>query len=350
MFPALPGRTMARLPALSASLLLLALVGCSGKAGVDTGPGADTAPPVAPCDVRLVETEPADGIADAYYRQPIEFELTDPDPTATVSIDGVPGTVTRRGTRDQIVVFTPDAPLAPASSYTATLGWCGGTSTLGFGTSDAGLPIDDTAALAGRVFSVPFQSGRIVEPDGVAGLVRQYLAQTDLLRIDAAAGGTLAATNALAVTGADPVVQDWCVPTVSFDESDFSDAPAFALSADSARLVLAGVVVELRNLQVSGAFLPDGRTIAGGEVRYVLDMRALAALVDASDPGSVCAAAEGFSEPCQPCPGSGEPFCLTFHLDKLEGTWVEGLGLDPVPGADCPDCATSPPAEEATCD
>jgi hypothetical protein len=330
----------------SALAFVLVGVGCTGD---DSDTGVDEPAPT--CAVRLVETEPVEAAVDAYIRGTVEFELTDADPFATIVMDGVAGTVSTRGSRGQVVVFTPDAPLTPRTSYTATLSWCGGTESLSFTTSDAGLPLEeDTSALAGRVYSVPFRSGRIVEPDGAAGVLGQYLTQTDLLRVDSASGGTLQVTNALARNLSDPPEQDWCVPTEAFEPADFTGAPTFTLHAERVRMLLAGVVVELQGLEVSGTFLPDGRSMAGGEVRYIMDMRPLAPMVDPTDPGSVCAAAAQFDEVCEPCPDSGEPYCLRFHLDQLEGTLVEGLGLDPVPGVDCPACDTTPPAQDAECE
>ncbi|MFZ5480996.1 MAG: hypothetical protein ACOZNI_29815 [Myxococcota bacterium] len=325
--------------------MLVLLAACDGG-----GPGkADDTGGAPGCGIRLEETFPEDGATDAYVRGPVEFKLTDPDLTASIEVPGVAGTTSVRGTAGQIVVFTPDAPLEPLTSHEATLTWCGGTSTIAFTTSEAGLPLADPAALEGVVFAIPFESGRVVEPDGAAGVLGQYLTQTDLLRVDAV-GDTLSVTNALAIEGASPPAQDWCVPTTRFAEADFGDAPFFSLAADAVTVVLAGYVVELLEVEVTGAFSPDGGGIAGGALAYVMDTRPLAPLVDADDPGSVCKAAVEFAEECEPCPDTGEPWCLRFRLDQLEGAAIEGLALADVPGVDCAGCETAPPPDDAVCE
>jgi hypothetical protein len=325
---------------LLASVGLLS-AGCAGATGEEPD---DTA---GRCDVRVGATFPEDGATDAYTGGTVEFALTGPDPFATVEVAGVAGAVSFRGAGDATVVFTPDAPLAPLTAYEASLAWCGGTQTLSFTTSAAGLPLEDPAALAGRVFAVPFASGRVVEPAGAAGILLPYLTQTDLLRVDEASDGTLTATNALAVDGTE--TQDWCVPTTTLGPASFAYAPRFALAGDGVRMVLAGYVVTLRDLAVTGTFTADGRAVAGGDVRYVLDTRELAPLVDPEDPESFCLAAAQFDEACAPCPDSDATTCMAFHLDALEGAVVDGLALDAVPGVDCEGCDERPPPIDAMC-
>jgi hypothetical protein len=124
-------------------------------------------------------------------------------------------------------------------------------------------------------------------------------------------------------------------------------------AAEAARVkwwALAGLLVTLQQLEVTGTFLPDGRSLVGGDVRYVMDMRALAPMVDATDPNSVCAAAAQFDTTCSACPDSGEPYCLAFHLDHLEGTLVEDLVLDPVSGVNCEACEAAAPPADAVCE
>lgn len=329
------------------SAWLVLLVACTGAPDADSVATSVDSPT---CAIRLVESMPADGATDVYFRGTVEFELAETDPLATIRVDGVEGEVSLGGSRDQVVVFTPSSPLAPLTSYTATLAWCGGEASIGFTTSEAGLPLEDEAALLGRVYAVPFRSGRIVEPAGAAGVLGQYLTQTDLLRIDAVGDGAITVTNGLAIDRSDPPVQDWCVPTETFPEASFAESPSFTLAADGIRMVVAGYVVDIHDLTVSGTFSPDGATIVGGQVRYAMDMRALAPIVDADDPGAICTAAEQFGEACEPCPGSGEPYCLRFHLDQLVGGLAEGLSMQDVGGVNCPDCATTPPGLEATCD
>jgi hypothetical protein len=319
---------------------LLLLLACHG------GDGAKPDDTAGLCAIRAGDPFPADGAVDAYVRGTVEFDLTEHDPFATIEVEGVPGLVSFRGVGDRTVVFTPEAELAPLTGYTATLTWCGGSQTVSFTTSAAGLPLEDPAGLVGRVFAVPFSSGRIVEPAGAAGVLGTYLTQTDLLRVDAV-DGTLVATNALAEDGT--TAQDWCVPTTTLGPESFADAPHFRLGGDGVRMVLAGYVVTLHDLVVTGTFLADGRSVAGGVVTYTVDTRELAPLVDPTDPNSFCLAAAQFGESCGPCPDSDETTCMTFQLDALEGAVVDGLAIDEVAGVDCEGCEDGPPSDDAPC-
>ena len=111
---------------------LLLVAACGDKTPVDTSA----------CTVAVDETFPAEGATDAYIGGRIEFRLSDDDASATVTLADasgadVPGDLAFNADQDA-VFFTPTTPLQPLSSYTATLTWCGGQSTLGFTTSDLG--------------------------------------------------------------------------------------------------------------------------------------------------------------------------------------------------------------------
>ena len=98
---------MTTLRALTISAIALAAIGCGGKDDTDTAP---------PCEVGIEETFPAAGSTNAYYRGVIEAHLSDPDPTATITVDGVTGTSSLNGDED-VVYFTPDAPFSPNSIF-----------------------------------------------------------------------------------------------------------------------------------------------------------------------------------------------------------------------------------------
>jgi hypothetical protein len=318
----------------------LLAIGCVGD---DDGKGDDSGA----CAVTLDESNPADGATGVYGRSRVEFELSDEDPFAEVTIDGVTGATSRDGDH---VYFTPDAPLDPNTTYTATITWCGGSESVTFSTSDLGTPLADPTSIAGRVFAIPFGEGRIVEPSSLASQLYPYVTQIDLLAIDAVLADTILITNGLAnEVEAPPYTQDWCMATVDFGAAAFSEAPYFEVQTDELPMTFASVDVVLRGVTFRGTFAADGLSVGGGEVTYHMDTRALDIFVDPDVEGSLCDTAERLGAECYACPETGEPYCLDFWLDGLSGEVID-LQLDPVPCPDLPDCATQAPPADATCE
>lgn len=320
---------------LSPLILAFALVGCAGETATkDAGTGADE------CKVTIKTTTPTADATNAYYRGTIEFELTDADPSATITTD-IPGAQSVRG--DKTIVWTPSAPLAPLTAYSATLSYCGGDATINFTTSDLGTSIADAQTLLGRTYNLALGDARIVEPAGIGSLLGQYLTVDILTGVAEVSDTNLTIIGSLGVADSDPPIQDFCNPTIPFPEADFTDAPYFLISGagTDTHIQVAGYDVVIQDLIISGTFAPDGSYYGGGVLEGTIDTRAFDKLVsDDAEEGAVCGLAPSFGVECQACPGGAGDFCLSILADSIIAEEVSGTSLVEQAGNDCTGCET----------
>ena len=306
-----------------ATLIALASFGCTN--GKDSGVG-DT--DISGCDITAAAEYPIDGQADAYYRANVEFELSDPDDTASITVTDatgaeVAGAVTLEDD-GELVVFTPSAPFASATTYTATLSWCGGDASIGFTTSELGG--DLTADLTGKTYNIDITSGRFVEPAGVGDLLGGLLEQTILFGVTEVTDSTISFRGAISLEGS--TEQDTCTPSLDdFPAADL-EGPYFNLAADELALSVAGFEINIDSIAISGTFAPDGSYFGGGELEGELDARDIGPLlkgqIDDTSPDAVCELLIGFGVACQPCSSDGESYCATILVDQLIGAEQSG--------------------------
>jgi lipoprotein-anchoring transpeptidase ErfK/SrfK len=111
---------MRRTAALVTAGALALLTGCQGS---EDGGQADAAP-TATAAPATVEVSPADGSADVPPTSPVEISVTDGELTDVTVVDGsgapVPGSLEDSADDPATDVWTPDTPLAYATSYTLT--------------------------------------------------------------------------------------------------------------------------------------------------------------------------------------------------------------------------------------
>jgi len=325
-------------------LSLIALAGCTG--GKDDTGGGDTP---AGCDVSVASTIPVANSVDAYYRANIEFELSDPDTTAMITTD-IPGHQ-ELGVDGVTVIWVPDAPLAPATPYTATLDYCGGSVPLSFTTSELGTEIAETGSLVGRTYVLALADARIIEPAGIGSVLSGYLTTDILLGVSDVNGTELNIIGALGATDADgnniePSEQDYCDPTIPFPPATL-DNPFFSVGPENATISVAGMEVLIGNLEITGTFAPDGTYFDGGTLRGTIDTSLLSGLIDDSgDPNAICALAVNFGATCEACPDDGDPYCLTLVADQIFAEEVDGLSLVEVGGNNCMGCADATDATD----
>ena len=121
-----------RLPVLMTTLLL----GCQPSAV--NGDSGSLEGSTAICDCCLgVQVTPFPRVTatDVPVQTAIEFRMSEVELDAELAVPGVSGSQQVIGDR---IVFTPDEPLAPSTTYTATLNWSCGPTTSNFTTSDTG--------------------------------------------------------------------------------------------------------------------------------------------------------------------------------------------------------------------
>ncbi|MCB9797011.1 MAG: Ig-like domain-containing protein [Alphaproteobacteria bacterium] len=302
----------------------LAVVGCGEK----EDSSADSVAPA--CEVEVDETFPAANATTAYYRGEIEFHLSDPDDTAEITVDGVSGTSWSNDEGD-VIYFTPDAPLAPSTDYTATLSYCRGEAPISFRTSDLGTDIGDPSGLVGKTYDLDLQSGRIVIPEGVGSVLESYLEVTLFVSVLEADASNLLMFGAVAN---DDGTQDYCTQTLDFPEADFSTAPFFQIGPADTEISVAGLTVEIQQLLVSGTFAGDLSYWGGGVLEGKVDTRPLVDLVEeGGEENAICDIVAGFGVACETCLDGGD-FCLSIRAIELGGD-ESSVALEVIEQSDC---------------
>ena len=303
---------------------LLMLVACSGKDS-DTGPsGDDTAPP--DCEAIAVEADPADGADDVYYRGSVTFTLDAADDTAVVSVEGPDGAVDGASAwaDAQSVVWTPSAPLAPDTSYTATLAYACGEESATWTTSSTGTPVVE-ADIVGGSWLLDFGSGVFTEPGDIGDVVQSNLRVDMLLGVVDISGDTVTIRGAPAAE--DGSGQDACAPSLEFPEpADFSANPYFSAGTEEATITAQGFSMTLRGMTLSGDFAPDGQEVQG--IALVGEM------VEDEVEGLVCPFVDALGVPCYPCDGLEGYLCLPIAAEQLVATRVEGVTLETITEGD----------------
>lgn len=336
------------------------LAACTGDDGIKDSGAVD-----AGCDV-VVTTYPTSGSTTAYYRGAVEFDLSDADETATITSDTIVGTVSHNDDFTKWTL-TPSSALTPSTTYDAKLTYCGGEIPITFTTSELGTSMADPATLTGRTYELALGDARIVEPENVGELLKQYLDVSILVGVDAYVPDTakLEMLGALGKEGAEPADQDFCNPSIEFPDADFSAQPHFVIGSSGVTpITVAGITVEIGDLEISGDFAPDGSYFGGGVLSGTIDTRPLVTLIgDDAEEDEICTLAAGLGIVCEAC-SDGAEFCLSLLADSMVATEVPGLTLQFMEGNNCTttgdtdgvmDCeswtaATLPEPEMMTCE
>lgn len=290
---------------------LTMVVACGSKSdssGNGTGTGPDD-----PCEGLTVTPYPDFDATGVYYRTSIEFAMSTVESDATLSITGVTGT---QQIVDNRVVFTPDAPLSPSTSYDMTLDWSCGPTTSSFTTSDIGAAATP-AGLIGKTYTLDIGAGRFVQPEGIGSLVGGLL-ETPLLVGVVAADATTVTFKSVPESSTDQ-----CNELSDFDAGNFTENPYFEAHADAVALDIQEVVVTLQNTDMTGAFSASGDKIVGMTLSGTLDVSPLEVIVG-SDP---CKALAGVGATCEPCPDGVSNSCLTVYVDGLTASEAAGVSL-----------------------
>ncbi len=302
------------------------------------------------CDVTATSV-PADGAEDVFYRDPVVFTLSSADPDATVTSD-VPGQASP-SPDGLTITWTPDAPLAPSTSFSVTLRTCAGDTVVRFSTSAIGTPVPDDV-LMGTAFAIDLLRARIVAPAGLGPVITQFWREDLLLGVDAVAAGRLDLTGAIGVDDADPVQQNYCNPTIDLTAT-YAEAPTFQVGPVDTVLPFDRGDALVRDFVVSGTFSPDGRSFARGTFGGTVDTRPLSWILAASeDPAFICDLAAASGVACEPCEDDGAPYCLTLLAEDVTAMAISTGPIVPIDIRACRGCRswtaeTVPPADEQVC-
>lgn len=294
---------------------LVLFTGCKKDDDTETGETGET------CTNSISETFPAQNATNAYYRGTVEVKLAVAEADATIAVADaagaeVAGSVSVEGRQ---VVFTPSAPLAPSTQYTATVTYSCGEAPFSFTTSEVGGAADG-ADVEGSVYNLDLASGRFVQPPGVGALLQEYLDVGILIKVLSVEGTSIEMYGAISE---DDGSQSTCDPTIPFPTADFSANPYFQVGPQQTTISVQGYSVTIDDLFVSGSFSPDADYIAGAVLKGKIDTRPLVPLLS-PDGGEdeICNLATTIGVSCEDC-GNGEVFCLSLHVDSIAAAGVD---------------------------
>lgn len=292
--------------------MLLLLLAC----GAEPAPADDTGEAFVPtCDLTVNRTLPFDGATDHYQRAAVEFALTGADPDAWVEAD-FPGTLSFRDD-GATVVYTPTEPLAPGSTHAVTLHYCGGTPTITFGVSAYGEPL--TVDPVGLAYAIDLDAARWLAPDGGTVFTTLFADQAMLFSVVALEGDR--ATLRVGLGDADGA-QDWCART--FDLLGTMDGPHLAYGPETVQFSAYDSLVTGYDVSVAATLAADGASLAGGEIRGLVDLRTLLPILgEGGTVDDLCELIGQIGGACIACP-DGEDACMDLHVDHVGGSAVPG--------------------------
>jgi len=330
------------------AIAALSLIGCSGTKDGDSGSGGSTGT-TGPqgCTVTIDATYPEADQADWFYRSAVEAYINEADASATISLSSDAGDVSGSMSTDDDglrLIFTPDAPLSPSTSYTMNISTCDGEggASISFMTSELGTPIE--CDLSGKAYRVDLASARFVKPDpAVASLLFDALEDDILIGVSEQGDAELQMLGALSdgIGGQ----QNYCYPSIEFPTAAAFEDPFFSVGPADTTLNVADVSVTISQLGISGAFAPDCTYFGGGRLTGELDARVLGPLVGEllgeEDPDAICQLLTTFGVVCEACSSDGAEYCAAIEVVDIAAA-TTGVALSCVAGEEChPACTTS---------
>ncbi len=280
--------------------MIFALLACAGDdVLLDSGPT---------CDITIDSTDPSQGSTDHYFRGPLLFELSEPDPTATV-VAPFAGTQTVDG---DYVIFTPDEPLKPDTDYAVTFDYCHGAPEIAFSTSSLGAPVEDTSSLVGRTYAVDFSEGRFIEGDEIGELLSTFFGRRLLVQVlDYRDEGV---DLRVAVSKVVSDQQEPCRRTTDLEGLDITASPYFSFATDEFSFGAYEGELTFLDFSVDGTFAADGAAIGGVGFSLTLRVSELVPILGVGDEDELCELADQLGVACELCGGQT---CVTISADRI---------------------------------
>ena len=287
--------------------------------GGDSG-GEDPGPA---CSTTIQETHPANGATDHYYRDPVVFVLSEPDPTAVVvaDVDGETS-VSADGLR---IVFTSDVPFDAARAYTVGLDYCFGKPEISFSTSVYGAALEPSTDLEGRLFSFSFAAGDYTIGDSAGELIGAVLGRPVLIQLQDTDGPYLDVVAAVGKVDTSPVEQDTCSRTILINHVSTDTLPFISGGVEDRIFGAHGGVLRFDSFDFTGTIGADGTSIGGVTYDAVLGVEEMVDLLpEFGDEDDLCLLANNLQIPCEPCAADADKPCIHIAAEHIPATLVAG--------------------------
>jgi hypothetical protein len=319
-----------------------------GLAAVSVDPDCNG---IAGCQAEVDLVHPGDGATGVFYRRSgvrVEFDQ-DERVTGTISVrasGGAPAPGTTTFSADgETMTYTFTAPLTPSTEYIVDIGYaCGSSLRSTFTTSSTGAPVNG-ADQVGSVYELDLLQ---LDPDDVHepadwDTVEAVLIANPFppLYLSPAAFGPGGFTTRLGVEvpGVLSPEQDLCEPAIDLPFlSSYDENPYFTGSSTNLTLPqMSGIVWNLRSVEASGAFAPDGSAIEGLQIDALIDLSGN----DHLGLGDLCQLIAIAGVTCGDC-GDGTSTCVRFAAEGIRAPRVD---LGTLQLVDAADIAANPACE-----
>jgi hypothetical protein len=272
------------------------------------------------CNTTIDSTFPANGATDFYYRDTIEFYLSDADPTATVfsEIEGSQYT----SEDGKTILFVPSEALDPLTTYEIGLDYCHGKPTISFTTSELGGEIVSLAEVEGNTYVFNLAHARYTQGGQAAKALLAIFNKEVLIQILEATQSTIAMRGAVGETIEGVVEQDICYRTL--DLADFGiESADFSYQDSELTIDFYETELSFLDLWLSGTFAPDGSWIGGVSIVANVDVRGLTDTMGLGDADEICTLSESLGAPCDSCSNDGASYCIAIAAEKISATAVD---------------------------
>ena len=269
------------------------------------------------CEIGLAETVPITGAEDIYWWSDVTFILDGTDPSASITVEttsgeSISGTTT---VLDTMVTWTADDGLNGNESYVATIDWCNGEEYIEFSTGSRADPLETD--VTGETYALDLGSATWVKPEGIGSVLGDGLDVNILVGVEDASDD-LDFVVAIAETGT--VEQDYCLPTLDFEPTDFDYSPYFVIGPVDMPISLLGYSVTIYDVDIFGKFIADGSGMEEVELAGAIDLRDLGDLLVellSVPPDAACILLGTFGVSCNACSSDGEELCIDVELTEI---------------------------------
>jgi len=305
-----------------------------GDVPTDTGSEEDTGG-IIDCDATLSSTPSIElPTSSWFFRDAVELQFDEVNIALDLTLTDSSGADVPVGfewneSREIANVLPDSGAWMGDEDYTLIADFCGKTETLTFGTSEYGLPLENSAdSLVGKTYNIDLASAEYSHPPGIGTLLSQNIDQPLLFGIESASVDSLdfiAALGAYTNTGGiDQTTGLWYFPG-----ADFTTSPYFDAYAETLEIQYGSIDIPIFDFQISGTFSADTQKIGMAHFEGLGDTRGIAVELT-QDENGLCTLLAASGSECVPCPNAtgDEAYCVFLAGDIEEVLMVPNLTLE----------------------
>lgn len=259
---------------------------------------------------------------DHYYRDPIVFRLSEPDPTAVVVTDIVG--VSTFEDDGATVVFTPEGNLSASTQYTIGLSYCYGEPEIEFTTSHYGSTLEASTDLLGSAYSLEFTGGEYTIGEDAGELLNAVFTRPLLLELVTVGEATMDMRLAVGKPGVVPHVQDTCGRTITLRSVSLNRLPFISGGVEDFEFGAHGGMLRFSSLAFEGTFASDGEAIGGIAYDATMGVPELVELLsDFGDEEDLCSLSVNLGIPCVDCGDGTGDSCISIAAKGIEANVID---------------------------